>query len=194
MERKLTPEAIKFLSERVANDGRYLHAKKINDPRSGLVALAGTCVGIREKGGNNKGPEVKEFQKTVDGRASSEAWCMAFVETMIAFIEYDFKVKSPIFASEHCMTVWGKTPKAQRVKMSPLPGAIVIWQKGNSSSGHTGIVEGADEKNFTAYEGNTESGVNTKGKVERDGGGVYHTKRSRKGSGSMKVVGFLKPF
>jgi hypothetical protein len=43
-------------------------------------------------------------------------------------------------------------------------------------------------------EGNSESGVDPNGNVEREGGGVYANVRNTKGTGKMRVVGFLKPF
>ena len=144
-------------------------------------------------GGNNKGPMVSLIQKTVDGQATSEAWCMAFVETCLAYVEKKLGVVSPIYSSEHCLTVWAKTPKAQRVKLIPLPGAIIIWQHGTTESGHTGLVSEYRGKTMEAIEGNTEAGI-VGGKVESDGGGVYITERNTTGTGKMKVVGYLKPF
>ncbi len=49
-------------------------------------------------------------------------------------------------------------------------------------------------KTFISVEGNTESGLNAKGEVERDGGGVYMVERSSVGTKSFKVYGFIKPF
>lgn len=191
--RSIEPAMLKFLRSKVILNGMYEEAVKNKDARTLFRLAAEACVGIREEGGNNSGPMVELIQETVGG-AGREAWCMSFVQTCLAFAEVETGVKSPIPASEHCMTVWNTTPKKQRVKISPLPGAIAIWQHGKGPAGHTGIVSGADEKNFNAIEGNTESGLNPKGTVERDGGGVYFTKRSRKGAGSMKLIGFLKPF
>ena len=54
------------------------------EPCSRLAAEA--CVGIREQGGNNKGPLVELMQKTVDGKAQAEAWCMAFVQSMLLML------------------------------------------------------------------------------------------------------------
>ena len=39
-----------------------------NDIASMLISRANSQVGVRESGGNNKGKEVEEFQKVVDGR------------------------------------------------------------------------------------------------------------------------------
>jgi hypothetical protein len=184
---------VKFLETALKGNGLYNEAVKNKDARTVFRLAAQACIGIREVGGNNRGPMVRLIQQTI-GDANAEAWCMSFVQTCLAFAEVRCGAKSPIHPSEHCMTVWNKTAKSQRVKTLPLPGAIIIWQHGKGPAGHTGIVEGCDGKIFTAFEGNTESGLDPKGKVERDGGGVYHTKRNISGNGSMKVVGFLKPF
>lgn len=191
--RQIEKKMVDFLDKKLAGNGLAQQAIEKKDARTLFRLAAEACVGIREQGGNNKGPMVVLIQETI-GSANKEAWCMSFMQTCVAYAELKTGVKSPLAASEHCLTVWAKTPKAQRVKISPLPGAIAIWQHGSSQNGHTGVVTGADEKNFTAVEGNTESGLNSKGDVERDGGGVYATKRNRVKNGSMKVVGFLKPF
>ncbi len=191
--KKIEPKMIEFLLAKLKENGLFQDAVNKRDARTVMRLAAQVCVGIREQGGNNKGPMVELIQETLGG-AGAEAWCMSFVQTCVAFAEYATGVKSPIYASEHCMTTWNNTPKAQRVSSIPAAGAIIIWQHGSSTSGHTGIVEACDGVNFTAFEGNTESGVNPSGSVVRDGGGVYHTKRSLKGAGTMKLVGFLKPF
>lgn len=192
--RKITDALYNEIEKRLASNGAAQKAIADKNPRNLFIYAAECMVGTLEVGGNNKGKFVELFQMTVDGKAQREAWCMAFVQSMLAYVEKKLNVTSPIFASEHCLTTWQKTPKAQRVKAIPAPGAIVIWQHGKTTSGHTGLMLEWQDKNFEAVEGNTESGINPKGAVVRDGGGVYMTKRGSKGSGSMKVVGFLKPF
>lgn len=162
------------------------------------ILEASRWIGVTEQGGNNKGQIVQMFQKTIDGVASAEAWCMAFVQSVVRNSEKYFDVVMPdkieesalkLFASEHCLTVWSKTDSKCRVK-TPSPGSIVIWQHGNSSSGHTGIVLDIDlkSKTMTTIEGNTGTEDDT---VVREGDGVYKRKRSMVANGDMKVVGFL---
>jgi len=137
---------------------------------------------------------VELIQQTL-GDAEGEPWCMSLVQTCIAWAELRSGKPSPIFASEHCMTVWNSTPAAQRVVSIPAPGAIIIWRHGAGPSGHTGAtISDVRNRIFSAVEGNTESGLGTAGIVERDGGGCYETRRSLDGAGKMKIVGFLKPF
>jgi uncharacterized protein (TIGR02594 family) len=154
-----------------------------------LIEVAQKYVGVKEKGGDNKGPEVEQFQKAVDGKAAGEPWCMAFVQFCINVVEAATKQKSKIFESEHCLTVWNKTPVEQRLK-EPVPGCLVIWQFGDTSNGHVGIVTAVFKNSIHTIEGNTGDG---KG-VVREGDGVYARNRSRVGSDKMKVLGYLKVF
>ena len=194
MIRDIVPELYSWFEVRVALNGYAQHAIETGDPRTLFLCAMQSCVGIREIGGNNKGPLVELMQDTI-GPVGAEAWCMSAVQSALAYVEKKMGVKSPIVSSEHCLTTWNNTPIVQRVKHFPLPGAICIWQHGSSSNGHTGVVCGADPQTnlMSLVEGNTEAGL-LNGKVVRDGGGVYVTNRSMAGNGNMHVKGFLKPF
>lgn len=192
--REINSKMIAFIDKKLASNGAAQEAIKKKDARALMVYAAEACVGIREEGGNNKGPLVELIQETV-GSANREAWCMSFVQTCIAYAEVKTGVVSPLAATEHCMTLWGKTKASQKVKVFPARGAIIIWQHGTSSNGHTGFfLESPKKGHMTTIEGNTESGLSSTGSVERDGGGVYLTSRSMVKNGTMKVVGFIKPF
>lgn len=193
--RKIQPEMFAYIDARLASNGLAQDAIKNRNARQLLIEAAGCCVGIREQGGNNEGPLVELIQRTIGG-ASGEAWCMSFVQTCLGYVEQKLKLVSQVVATEHCLTCWSGATKDQRVQYLPLPGAIVIWRHGSSQSGHTGILREFDapKARMRVIEGNTESGLTPGGKVERDGGGVYHTMRSTAGSGEMKVVGYIKPF
>lgn len=156
--------------------------------RKTLVKKAQSFIGVREEG-NNKGKWVEIFQKAVDGKASQESWCMGFVQYILKEIEKETKESSGIFSSEHCMTVWAKTPDDRKLK-KPEVGCIVIWNFVGTSSGHAGIVTRVAGDRMDTIEGNTGDG---KG-VVREGDGVYARNRSHGGDSKMKVVGFLKPF
>lgn len=193
MSRIIQPALVEYIDGKLKNNGIAQHAFETKDARLLYQQANSAFVGIREKTGNNDGPLVELLQETI-GSASQEAWCMSAQQSALAYAELKTGIKSPIFASEHCLTVWTNTPKEQRVKFTPLAGAMVIWRHGNTQNGHTGCVWSADEAIFTATEGNTTGGVDPNGKVVRDGSGFYFTKRSRAGNGDMHVVGFLKPF
>jgi CHAP domain len=191
--RQIEPKMTAFLDKKLALNGAAQEAIKNKDARSLMVYAAEACVGIREEGGNNRGPMVKLIQETIGG-ADGEAWCMSFVQTCIAYAEVKTGVKSPLPAGEHCMTVFNEAPKSSRVKTFPARGAVIIWKHGKGPAGHTGFFLEADGNQMKTIEGNTESGLDSRGNVERDGGGVYHGKRSMVKNGTMVVQGFLKPF
>ncbi len=153
-----------------------------------VLERAARQVGVKESPlYSNKGKSVEIYQKAVDGKAEAEAWCMSMVQFLVKAIAKQGKIKTELFSSEHCLTVWNKSPKSMRIK-TPVPGCIVIWRHGTSTSGHTGIVETVSESFINTIEGNT----NDNG--AREGDGVYRKKRSRSGSGSLKIVGYLLPF
>jgi hypothetical protein len=191
--RSIEPKMIDWLDLKLKGSGLFHDAVTKKDARTVFRLACEASVGIREKGGNNRGPLVELLQETI-GEAQGEAWCMSAMQTCIAYAEKKTGVKSLVYASEHCMTVWSKTPVGQRVKQFPLAGALIIWKHGKGPAGHTGCLISTDGKTMQTVEGNTESGRDSKGKVEREGGGMYANIRNFKGNGSMKVVGFLRPF
>lgn len=158
-----------------------------------LLSFAQSFIGVTERGGDNRGPEVEKFQKAVDGKASREAWCMCFVQYCLEEVEKKLQKNHGVFPSEHCLTVWNGTHPSMK-HSSPQPGDIVIWQyfkNGKATaSGHTGIVLSVNDTKMVTVEGNTGPGL----EVVREGDGVYKKVRSIKGSAKMKVVGFIRPF
>jgi hypothetical protein len=192
MMRAIQKAMVNYLDAKLKNNGLAQQAITDKLPRVLALEAAKACVGIREQGGNNRGPLVELIQQTI-GIANRESWCASFVQTCIAYAEVKTGVLSPIFPTEGTRSMWEDTTKTQRVKYTPLAGAICVWQHGTSWQGHTGFVVSCDEKNFSAIEGNTESGI-VGTRVVRDGGGVYLTNRSLKGNGDMHILGFLKPF
>jgi hypothetical protein len=188
MGRKIEPKLVAFIDKKLEQNGSAQVAIVDKDARAVFTYAMEACVGIREAG-SNAGTYVELIQETLGG-ADHEAWCMSAVQSAIAYAELKTGIKSPVYASEHCMTCWRESPENQRVKFYPARGAIVIWRHGNSDSGHTGVVCETDGETIVTVEGNTgpEAGV------QREGDGMYRKHRNIHGSGSMKVMGFLKPF
>jgi hypothetical protein len=157
---------------------------------------------VREKTGNNDGRKIELFQETI-GSAVREPYCLAGCQTMIAFVEKVYGIKSPIAATEHCMTAWRETDQRNRVQYAPNPGAIGIYNHRGTDSGHaTMFIEGISEtvggvnrKYAHNVEWNTTSGETADGTIVREGGGVYWTKRPwLRGVGDMIYIGHLRPF
>lgn len=186
--RKIEPDLVAWIDKKLAGNGLAKLAVETKDSRMLFGLAAEACVGIVESGGNNSGPLVRLLQDTI-GKPEKEPWCMAFVQSCLAYSELKIGVMSPIYPSEHCMTVWNSSPPDQRVKSSPLKYAIIIWKQDNSSAGHTGItLEVNPGQWFKSVEGNTGADGG------RDGDGVYYKHRNWNRAGSLLRVGFLKPF
>lgn len=155
-----------------------------------LIDIANTFVGTKEEGGDNRGPVVEQFQKIVDGVASQESWCMCFTQYCVKQIEKKYAVRSKLFKSEHCLTVWNKSPKEMRL-VEPEPGCLIIWNFVGTNNGHCGIVRKVGKDKVETIEGNT-SGPSSE--VVREGDEVAIKSRSKIGSKTMKVIGYLKVF
>ena len=167
-----------------------------------LITEAKKWVGTVERGGANKGKEVEEFQKAVDGKAQGESWCLAFIQYCVKKVDADFNrlyggptSGSWIANSEHCLTAWINTNPAARIK-TPEAGAVVIWQffvNGNAtSSGHAGLVTGIKDKTFmNTVEGNTSPNI---AGSQREGDGVYEKVRPYTYGNTLKIKGFLFPW
>lgn len=151
-----------------------------------LIAEASRWIGVKEEGGDNRGETVEMFQRAVDGRAFRESWCACF-----CFYCLINTGGTDLFMSEHCLTVWNKSPRELRIP-KPRPGCLVIWQFEGTASGHMGIVKALmSDTQMLTVEGNT-SGASH---IERNGGGVYLKQRAiRPVTGRMRLKGFLYPW
>jgi len=198
MPRKIHPDAIKLLDKLLESNALAQDCIAKKRARQLFVETAKACVGIKEVSKNN-GVEVELFQKTV-GLSAGDAWCMAFMQTCLAYVESKTNIKSPLHAAGGCINVWQKSPVEQRVKLLPLAGAIAIWQHLNDPThGHTGMVLDCDGVSFHAIEGNTSDGFeDINGEVGQIGDGVGFTHRRydlfNPQKGDMQLRGCLKPF
>lgn len=154
--------------------------------------------GVREfPKDSNRGDMVELLQETI-GRAEREPWCMALVQSGVAYAEKKTGIVSKLPFSEHCLTVWNQSPVTSRISAltSVKAGDIAIWNYPPGSAGHTGVVRliSSNRQTIELTEGNTTQGLRPDGSIEREGGGVYRTKRSTTFSGPMKLVGFIRAF
>jgi len=184
--RNIEKKLVDWLDKKLASNGLAQKAIADKDARTLFRLAAESCVGIKEQG-NNSGPMVELFQETI-GNAVKENWCMSFVQSCLGYAEKKTGIKSPVFASELCTEVWSKTPKSNRVKLAPAPGAITIWQRGNTIYGHTGVMLEYQGSKFSSCEGNTSDSNMSNGDC------VALKSRSSKATGRLKVLGWIKPF
>jgi len=164
---------------------------------SPLLDEARKWLGTTEEGSDNCGQAVETFQRDVDGRAYAQSWCMCFALYCVHQAAKTTGLQSWLSDFSFCLTVWNASPLEARLQ-KPQPGAIVVYQFGNSIHGHAGIVEAVspDGVLMTTIEGNTSPGVDVKSGivVERNGDGVYRKTRQVLGTTTMRVKGFLLPF
>lgn len=159
-----------------------------SDPHDLLVSVSSCLIGVHEEGGNNNGPLVNLFQKTVGG-AFNEPWCLSFIQSVIAYVEGRLGVKSPLTATEHVLNLWNSSPLICRTN-SPQKGHLILWKLKNTTSGHCGIITDISETHFTTIEGNTSDAYS----INREGDGVYLKQRPKEGMGHFITLGVLCPF
>jgi hypothetical protein len=149
-----------------------------------IIDWAKTQVGVREHG-FNRGKEVEEYQKVVDGVSSGEAWCLCFCQAAAKHVANKLGVRNPLFPTEHCATLFRATGKAF-ISPNPKLGSIMIMKHKDSDSGHAGIVVDEGQiRMFETIEGNT----NEEG--SREGDGVYRKVRDIHGTKTMDILGFI---
>lgn len=165
-------------------------------PPEALARVAESYVGVIELGGDNRGPEVEEFQKSVNGKAEGQSWCMDFVQYCVEKAGAKFNWRPTLFKSEGVLEVWQKSRGCAQAQI-PKRGLIAIWIMNGTQSGHCGIVISVSKDGtlFETVEGNTGPGKD----VIREGDGVYEktrhlAARSNMERRGMRLLGFLDAF
>lgn len=195
---KLEKPLVAFLDAKLRDNPVFLQAVEDKKPRAVLCEAVKAMVGFKEKTGKNDGEKIVWVQETY-GSAVKEPYCIAGIMTGLAYATLKTGIPHKVFETESSAALWDKTPKIQRVKYMPLPGALAVWADINSKgirkgTGHGEIVLAADEKQFHCVGFNTSGTVNPNDKVNREGNGVYYTVRSYKDTKSRILLGFLKPY
>lgn len=115
-------------------------AYKIDD----VVSVARSQIGKGEVGGDNLGPQVKQYTK-----GKEVSWCAGFVSWTLTKAG---KIRGNYYLSAR--SYWNM--KSRRVE-KPLPGDIICFWRGNINSklGHVGIVESVSDENIVCIEGNS---------------------------------------
>lgn len=125
--------------------------------RTRLVRIAQNEIGVRERTGNNDGPRVEDYLRSV-GLKKGQPWCAAFVSWVYAKAGYS-KPRS------------GWSPDlfpSARLARSALPGNILgVYFKNLKRIAHVGLIIKQDGDLLYSVEGNT----NVEG--SREGDGVY---------------------
>lgn len=151
MIRELDPYIIEALDEAGA-PWRGFHAAIHDKNWRVLMANAASAFLEIKEDPQNKGHWIENHSKTVDGRAQMEPYCMAFVQTIIAYCEFKMDLTSPLVATESVMSLWNNTPDSMK-SQRPRMGYIAMWNHRGTTRGHAGIVHEITKDGFNCIEG-----------------------------------------
>jgi hypothetical protein len=187
LKRKLDPDLLHAMRSSVADSEDYQFAKKQGLWRPAITHAASPWVGVKEQANDNRGAYIDMIGLTVDQRHTGEAYCLSWVQTIIAFVELELNMVSPLKATEGCLDLWTSTGQHLKTTRYPVPGYIAIWQHGKGPAGHAGIVISVKDTYFKTIEANSygPDGVTQ---------GIFTQERLFNDSSKMKLLGFCSPF
>lgn len=134
------------------------------------------------------------------GLRPGDAYCMTFAKAIwsISYAEAAAPValiaKIRTLLSPSVMNSFTACRAQGLITTRPVPGAIFFMRKGDSWSGHAGIVTAVGATSFSTAEGNTSPRPNTP-EADREGDGVFEKERSLRISrtAGLWLCGFLNP-
>jgi hypothetical protein len=147
---------------------------RVNPATAGedMGAILAANKDVKEVGGDNKGPDVEKYLKSV-GLEAGQPWCMSFVYYVFEELVKKMGKNNPLPKTGGVMLHWKKGDPALKVlgkdaKTNPAlvkPGQIFFLDTGGGH-GHAGIVISVDtkDKTFNAIEGNSNEEGSREGK------------------------------
>jgi len=128
------------------------------DVRRKAMEIALSQVGVREVGGNNRGPDVEKYLASV-GLGPGYAWCAAFVVWCYreATLRTSGGIALPLRRTAKVSRLWQHAPDRWK-SAEPSIGAVYIHledPEDPDSEGHTGIVTSFTDRSLMCVEGNT---------------------------------------
>ena len=152
------------------------------------IQIALSYDGVRERGGNNRGPEVEMFQKSI-GLEAGDPWCAAFVCFCIKAAAQQLGIKPRFQYGGSVYKLW--TRNADLQTLTPGDNCLFLIDHGLSKAGtrvgHTGFCVAVNQSHSETLE--TMEG-NTNAAGSRDGDGAYH--KSREASEMARGYGYLR--
>lgn len=149
-----------------------------------LVAAASAFIGVREEGGNNRGPMIERFLEKV-GHKEGQPWCAAFVYYVGYWSHCEPTSERsawPLPATASCYMLGQFARKKQILVKEPMPGDVfLVYNPLLMRFAHTGIVVQVSRRELRAsgsvwYECITIEG-NTNEEGSRDGDAVARKPR-----------------
>lgn len=147
-------------------------------------------------------PAAKELVAAMRATGWQTGWpyCAAFAETCWR-VGYAARSELALISKNitpSAMGTWENFTKLNKTATRPIPGALMIWQNGNTWQGHVAIVVEAvpNENRVVTIEGNTGPNPGTV-QGDREGDGIYRKTRLidyTKKSKGLNLKGFINPF
>lgn len=146
--------------------------------RTRALAGAERYHGVREHGGNNRGPQVERWLARVH-LEPGDPWCAAFVCSVVEDAAKGLKMDSPLpmVGSVSKLFSWAMANHPEWVSNKPTRGAVFVHftdPENPHGKGHCGFVTGVGQDHFMSIDGNTN------GAGSRDsetGDGVWYQRR-----------------
>ncbi len=152
------------------------------------IHIALSYDGVREIGGNNRGPDVEMFQRSI-GLSAGDPWCAAFVCFNIQQACKNLGVTPTFQYGGSVYKLWSRNPDLQMSE--PGENCIFLLNHGLSKAGvrigHTGFCIGRNQSHTETLE-TMEGNTNEAG--SRDGDGAYH--KTREMSEFARGYGWLR--
>jgi len=142
------------------------------------LEIAKSYLYVREKTGNNDGPEVEAFLKKL-GLPKGLPWCMAGVYSWFDEGAIALDILNPVPKTAGVLDCYNKAKGKYLVKGEPLPGDQFIMDFGGGK-GHTGMVNEVRGERIYTVEGNTSADPTYAGQ-DRDGNGMFERNRAKSG-------------
>jgi hypothetical protein len=135
------------------------------------LARARSFIGVREVGGNNRGPEVEAWLARV-GLPPGNAWCMAFAWCCVDDACRALQLPNPIRPCASVVRMWNALPDNCKLTEPALGVWAFHHDSANPALGHVEFIDDLDPTEKGTYT----IGGNTNSEGSRTGGGVWrHT-------------------
>jgi hypothetical protein len=115
------------------------------------LVMANSQINVREKTGNNDGPDVEKYLALV-GLGKGNSWCMAFVFWCVNEAAKFYALANPLVKTAGVLHQYETTTCLKTA--TPAPGDIFIMDFGGGE-GHTGFVTAINGDTISTIEGNT---------------------------------------
>ena len=121
-----------------------------------LIAAAASLVGVREQGGNNRGPLIELFLREVK-QPPGQPWCAAFVHHAGYWSHYDHETAKsswPLPPTASCYMLGEYAKRRGVLRDAPEIGDVfLMWNEKLKRFAHTGIVVQLRDEGETPGEG-----------------------------------------